>query len=187
MTLDIAANRAQPRYSRGENLARIAWALATPLFRLSPRPLFGWRRLLLRAFGARIGRHVHVYASTRILMPWNLAIGDWSSLGEAVLIYNLGQVVIGSRVTVSLRAFICAGTHDHTRPDFPLVKDPIQIRDQAWVCADAFVGPGVEVGEGAILAARAVATKSVPPWTIIGGNPARPIGQRPRAETVASA
>jgi putative colanic acid biosynthesis acetyltransferase WcaF len=185
MNIDVAANRAQPRYSRAENLARALWALAGPLFRLSPRPCFAWRRMLLRLFGARVGHQVHVYPTTRIVMPWNLVIGDWSALGEDVLVYNLGRVTIGSRVTVSLRAFVCAGTHDHTRPDFPLVKDAIQIRDQAWLCADSFVGPGVVVGEGAILAARAVAVKSVPPWTIVGGNPARPIGQRERGEAPA--
>lgn len=181
MTLDVAANRARPRYTRGENLARVLWALATPLFRLSPRPCFAWRRLLLRLFGARVGTHVNIYPSTRIVMPWNLEIGDWSAIGEEVLVYNLGRVTIGAKVTISLRAFLCTGTHDHTRPDFPLVKDPIRVGDQAWLCADSFIGPGVDVGEGAIVAARAVAVKSVSRWTIVGGNPARQIGERPPA------
>jgi putative colanic acid biosynthesis acetyltransferase WcaF len=176
--LDVSANRRASRYTSGENLRRILWALATPAFRLSPRPFFAWRRWLLRLFGAQVGRQVHVYPSTRITMPWNLAIGDWSALGEDVLVYNLGLVTIGSRATVSLRAHLCAGTHDHRRPDMPLLKVPVSIGDQAWICADAFVGPGVTVGEGAVVAARGVAVRDVDAWTIMAGNPARIVGQR---------
>lgn len=176
--LDVAANRGTPRYSTAENLRRVSWALATPLFRLSPRPMFAWRRFLLRLFGARVGNAAHVYPSTRVCMPWNLDLGAWSSLGEDVLVYNLGRVTIGERVTVSLRAHLCAGTHDHTRRDFPLLKPPIHVGDQSWICADAFVGPGVTVGEGAVVAARAVAVKDVPSWTVVAGNPARAVGPR---------
>lgn len=176
--VNVAANRAARRYTRGENLRRVLWALATPLFRLSPRPCFAWRRLLLRLFGARVGRGAHVYPSCVVVMPWNLDLGDWSSLGEGVLVYDLGRVTVGARATVSLRAHLCAGTHDARRADMPLVKPPITIGDQAWIGADAFVGPGVTVGEGAIVGARAVAVKDVPSWTVVAGNPARPVGTR---------
>ncbi len=176
--VDVAANRASRRYSMSENLRRVAWACAQPLFRWSPRPLFGWRRFLLRLFGARIGRHVHVYASARVTMPWNLEVGDWSAIGEDVLVYDLGPVTIGARVTVSHGAHLCAGTHDHRDPAMPLLKPPIAIGDQAWICADAFVGPGVTVGEGAVVGARAVATRPVAPWTIVAGNPAGVVGTR---------
>jgi putative colanic acid biosynthesis acetyltransferase WcaF len=179
LRLDIASNRAAARYTRGENLLRALWALtAALLFRPSPRPFFGWRRFVLRLFGARVGRHVHVYPSTVVTIPWNLEIGDWSSLGEHVYVYDLGRVSIGARVTVSLRAVLCAGTHDPTRRDMPLLKPPIVIADEAWVCADAFVGPGVTVGQGAVLGARAVVVKDVAPWAVVAGNPARPIGTR---------
>lgn len=176
--VDVAANRAAARYTRAQNLRRVLWALCTPLFRLSPRPFFGWRRMLLRAFGARVGAQAHVYPSTRVTMPWNLELGAWSSLGEDVLVYNLGGVTIGERVTVSLRAHLCAGSHDYTRPDFPLLMLPIHLADQSWICADAFVGPSVSVGEGAVVAARAVAVKDVAAWTIVAGNPAQPVGRR---------
>lgn len=148
------------------------------LFRFSPRPCFAWRCFILCCFGARIGREVHVYATAHVYFPWNLTIGDFSAIGEEALIYNLGPVTIGSRVTISHRAHICAGTHDYTRADLPLLKPPITIGDQAWVCAEAFVGPGVRIGEGAIVGARAVAVRDVPPWTIVAGNPAVPIKQR---------
>jgi len=178
MTLDIVANRGSRTYSRSENVRRILWACTQPFFRLSPRPCFGWRRFLLRLFGARVGRCVNVYPSTTVAMPWNLAIGDWSSLGEHVLVYNLGFVTIGERVTVSLRALLCAGTHDHLKRSMPLLKPPIEIGDDAWICAEAFVGPGVTIGAGAVVAARAVAARDVPAWTIVAGNPSRAVGQR---------
>lgn len=176
--LDVAAARRKGNYSRRENLGRLAWMLAQPLFRWSPRPFFGWRRFLLRAFGARLGQHVHVYPSTVVTMPWNLDVGEWASLGEHVLIYNLGPVAIGARATISLRAFLCAGTHDARRADMPLIKPPIVVGAQAWICADAFIGPGVSIGEGAIVAARTVAVRDIPAWTIVAGNPARRVGTR---------
>ena len=171
--LDIAANRQAQKYSTGENVRRVFWGAGKWLFRLSPRPCFGWRRFVLRMFGAEVGREVHIYSSATIYFPWNLRIGDWSSVGEGALIYNLGPVTIGRNVTISQRAHLCAGTHDYSRPELPLLKPPIEVRDQAWVCADAFVGPGVVVGEGAVAGARAVVTKNVEPWTVVAGNPAR--------------
>jgi putative colanic acid biosynthesis acetyltransferase WcaF len=108
----------------------------------------------------------------------NLRIGDWSAIGENALIYNLGQVTIGQRVTISHGAHVCAGTHDYRDPRMPLLKPPIRIEDQAWICADAFVGPGAVVGEGAVVGARAVAIKSVAPWAVVVGNPAQPIKKR---------
>lgn len=157
---------------------RVVWAVLRPLFRFSPRVFFGWRRFLLRLLGARIGKHVHIYNSSDIYFPWNLEVGDWSAIGEHACIYNLGPIRIGSQVTISQRAHLCAGTHDYTDPSLPLLKPPIVIGNQAWICADAFVGPGVTVGEGALVGARAVAVKDVEPWTIVAGNPARPIKKR---------
>lgn len=176
--LDISSNRAARKYSNRETARRVLWMFGQPLLRLSPRPCFAWRRFILRCFGAKVGAHVHTYASTRILFPWNLSIGDWSALGEDVLIYNLGPVAIGQKVTISHGAHLCAGTHDHTSADFPLLRLPVQIDDQAWICADAFIGPGVTVGQGAVVGARAAAAKNVAPWTVVVGNPARPIGPR---------
>ena len=148
------------------------------LLRLSPRPAFGWRRFVLRLFGAEVGEHVNVYPTTRIYFPWNLTVGAWSAIGEDVLIYNLGPVTIGERATISHRSHVCAGTHDYRRADLPLLKPPIHIGSQAWICADAFVGPGVTVGEGAIVGAAAVATRDVDPWAIVAGNPARFVKER---------
>lgn len=176
--LDIGRNRDNRKWTRGEVAGRVLWAACAPLFRFSPRLLWGWRRFLLRLFGARIGKNVHILPSVRIFIPWNLQIGDWSSVGFDALIYNLGPVEIGSKVTVSQRAHLCAGSHDFRDPAMTLLKLPITIGDEAWICADAFVGPGVVVGEGAVVGARAVVVRDVEAGSIVGGNPGRVIGRR---------
>lgn len=176
--LDIAACRRSLNYPASIYFKRVLWGFARPLFRFSPRRAFGWRAFLLRAFGARVGKKVHIYATAEIYMPWNLEIGDWSAIGEHAYIYNLGRVKIGERATVSHKAHLCAGTHDHRRADFRLLTQPVTIGDHAWIAAEAFVGPSVIVGAGAVVGARAVATSNVEPWTIVAGNPARRISSR---------
>jgi putative colanic acid biosynthesis acetyltransferase WcaF len=177
-SLDIKTNRSSGKYSSRELAARLLWGIVRPLFRCSPRIFFRWRSFLLRLFGAKIGRHVHIYNSAAIYMPWNLEIGDWSSIGEHVFVYNLGKVTLGSRTTVSHRAHLCAGTHEYTNPALPLLKPSITIGDNAWVCADAFIGPGVTVGKGAVVGARAVAVSDVEPWSVVAGNPAKFVKKR---------
>jgi putative colanic acid biosynthesis acetyltransferase WcaF len=157
---------------------RILWMLAWPLFRFSPRPLFGWRRFLLRLFGAKVGPGVNVYPSTMIYFPWNLTAGEGSAIGENALVYNLGPVTLGERVTVSHQAHLCAGTHDYSRPDMPLQKPPVTVERDVWVCTGAFVGPGVTVGEGAVIGARAVAMSDVSAWAVVMGNPAEFVKER---------
>jgi len=176
--LDIKANRSATKYTRSEMARRILWMFGRVLFRWSPRPCFGWRRFLLRLFGARIGAQVHIYNTAEIYMPWNLEVKDWSAIGEGALIYNLALITIGEKVTISHRAHLCAGTHDYTKSDMPLLKVPIRIGDQVWICADAFVGPGVTIGPGAVVGARAVVTKDVEPWVVVAGNPARFVKKR---------
>lgn len=176
MSIDVAANRAARKWSRREQIGRLLWGLALPLFRLSPRPLWGWRRGLLRLFGADVARNVHVYPTVRIIIPWNLTLLDGCAVGDRAILYALGPIWIGARATVSQGAHLCAGTHDVHDPRRSLLKPPITIGSDAWVCADAFIGPGVVVGEGAIVGARAVAMKDVPANTIVVGNPARQIG-----------
>ncbi len=148
------------------------------LFRISFRTMFGWRRFVLRLFGSKIGVQVNVYNTVRIYMPWNLEIGDYSSIGEYAYIYNLGKIRIGKSTTISQRVHLCAGTHDYTDPAMPLLKLPISINDQSWICADSFIGPDVIIGEGAVVGARAVVTKNVNDWNVVAGNPARVIKKR---------
>jgi putative colanic acid biosynthesis acetyltransferase WcaF len=133
---------------------------------------------LLRLFGARIGREVHIYPSVRIAIPWNLTIADQSAVGDRVILYALGPITLGERVTVSQGAHLCAGTHDYEDTAMTLLRPPIVIEREAWVCADAFVGPGVLVGARAIVGARCVVVKDVQPGAIMIGNPARLLRQR---------
>ncbi|RWM75509.1 colanic acid biosynthesis acetyltransferase WcaF [Mesorhizobium sp.] len=176
--LDVVRNRSTRKWSRKELIIRLLWELSRPLFAWSPRPLWGWRRFLLRLFGARIGCEVHIYPSVRIAIPWNLNIGDHSAVGDRAILYSLGPILLAERVTVSQGAHLCAGTHDYRDPAMPLLKPPITIARDAWVCADAFVGPGVFVGAFAIVGARCVVTKDVEPGVIMIGNPAKPLGCR---------
>ena len=176
--LNIDACRGLRPYSKLEYLVRVLWSLAMPLFRFSPRPLFAWRRMMLRAFGAKVGQGAHVYPSSRIYLPWNLKMGNEASIGEWALVYNLGPVSIGDRATISHRSHLCAGTHDYADPTLPLLRLPIEIGAQAWICADAFIGPDCTIGEGAIVGAGSVVVRDVPPWQIVAGNPAQLIRAR---------
>ncbi|MDQ3524034.1 MAG: putative colanic acid biosynthesis acetyltransferase [Chloroflexota bacterium] len=178
MKLDIAGARAARPYMRTEYAGRIAWALATPLFRFSPKPLYGSRRLLLRVVRASVGRDVRIDPSARIEIPRNLTIGDHASIGADAWVYNLGPVSIGARATVSHLAHLCAGTHDYELPSLPLLRLGIDIGPDAWICAEAFLGPAIRVGAGAVVAARAVAVRDVPPWTVVAGNPASAVKPR---------
>ena len=178
MELDIQANRHARKYSTHELALRVAWACALPLYRLSPRLLYGWRNLLLRLFGARIGRGARIHPRARIYFPWQFIAGNDLTIGEDVLVYNLGTVTLGHRVTLSHGVQLCAGTHDYNQPDFPLRKPPVAVGDDAWVCTEAFVGPGVTVGAAAVVGARAVVTRDVEPAAIMAGNPAQRVGTR---------
>ncbi len=175
---DVLTNRNAKKWSRKALLARVLWHSAFALFAWSPRPLWAWRRVLLRLFGARVGRDVHIYPSVRIKIPWNLTLGAQSAIGDGAILYSLGPITIGDRTTVSQGAHLCAGTHDYRDPTMPLLKLPIEIGAEVWICADAFVGPGVSVGERAIVGARAVVMKDVEADSIMAGNPAREIGKR---------
>ena len=178
MKLDIVGNRAASKYSRRELIERVLWGLLQPLFRCSPRLLYGWRRTLLRAMGARIGRAVQIHPRVHIFLPSLLSIGDEAAVAEDVRLYNLGQLIIGAQATVSQGAHLCGGSHDDADPKLPLIRAAITIGDAAWVCADAFIGPGVTVGEGAVVAARAVCLRDVAAWQVVAGSPARRIRSR---------
>jgi putative colanic acid biosynthesis acetyltransferase WcaF len=174
----IEENRTAVKYTRSEQCRRVAWMAGRLVFQLTPRPCFGLRRFLLRCFGAKVGSRVNCYGSSHIYFPWNLEIGEDSSIGEDTLIYNLGRVTIGIGTTISQRAHLCAGTHDYHQASLPLLKPPIVIGDQVWICADAFVGPGLRIGDGAVVGARAVVVKNVESWTVVAGHPAKVIKTR---------
>ncbi len=148
------------------------------LFRPSPRPFHAWRAALLRLFGAKIGRGVHVYPRAREWAQWKLEMGDESGVADDAILYSMAPIVLGRRVVVSQGAHLCAGTHDFEDPGFPLVAKPIRVGDRAWIAAEAFVHPGVTIGEGAVIGARSVVTGDMPAWTVCAGHPCKPIKPR---------
>lgn len=148
------------------------------VFRFSLYNAFRWRAFLLRMFGARLGKNVRIRASARIDVPWNLTIGENSSVGDFAILYCLGPVTIGRHVTISQYAHLCAGTHETNTRRMLLLKPPISIGDDAWVAADAYVGPGVEIGARTIVGARSNVFSNLPADVIAVGSPARPIKPR---------
>ena len=161
-------------FSRGAPAWKEAlWLLARGLFFHTDVPWpSAWRVALLRAFGARVGRGVVVHANVTVSFPWRLTVGDHVWLGAEASILSLAEVCIESNVCISQRVYLCTGSHDYRRDDFPLVTRPITVRAGSWVAAAAFVGPGVEIGAGAVVAAGSVVMRDVPPGTLVRGNPA---------------
>jgi len=149
-----------------------------PFFEHTPRMLSPLRILLLRLFGARIGPACHIGAGVKVWVPWNLTMGERSAIGFDCEIYNFAPVEIGGHVVVSQRTYICTSTHNYTHPHFPLVSAPIAIRSQAWIAAGVFISPSVTIGEGAVIGACSVVTRSMPPWTVCAGNPCKPLKPR---------
>jgi len=184
--LDLVSNKkgfTGPTFSLSNRMKRTAWKLFWLLSaRWTPPPLHRWRILMLRLWGAKVSWHAAVYPSVHIWAPWQLTMEDYGSLGPGVRCYNIAPIHIGQRAIVSQGVYLCTGTHDYRDPEFPLTARPIAVDRRAWVCADAFVGPGVVVGEGAILAARGVAFDSLAPWTVFRGNPAAVVRKRPVIE-----
>lgn len=168
-----------PTFPLRHRLLRLAWAVTwTLLGRWTPVPLHGWRRFLLRGFGARLHPTAKIYPSVRVWYPPNLTMGEHACLGPEVNCYCMDRIDLRAHALVSQGSYLCAGTHDVDDPDFPLVTRPILIERNAWVAAQAFVGPGVRIGEGAVLGARGVTVKSLEPFTIYAGNPAKPLRRR---------
>jgi putative colanic acid biosynthesis acetyltransferase WcaF len=162
-----------------DKLRRAIWNAAYSLFfRRSPRMCFSYRRWLLKVFGAQLGEPIYTYPTTRIYAPWNLQMGNNSTLGPDVDCYSMAKICIGDNTVVSQYSYLCSGSHDITHPAMPLIFHPINLGEGVWVCADVFVGPGVTIGDGAVVGARSSVFRDVEPWTIVGGNPARFIKPR---------
>ncbi len=159
----------------GRLLWNLAWRL---LYKPSPRRAHCWRRALLRLFGAQVAKGVWLSPSARFWAPWNLTLEFNTAIDDHVFIYNIARVTLREHSVVSVYSFLCSPTHDHSLVSRPLVTGCIEVGRLAWLCADVFVGPGVRVGEGAVVGARSSVYRDVPPWQVVGGNPARFIKHR---------
>ena len=177
--MDVDVSDVPSPHSFNNKVRRVAWSIIWSLFyRVSPKPFHGWRRFLLRSFGAKIGNGAKPHASARVWAPWNLVMGDHSCLSHHVDCYSVNRISIGCHATVSQYSFICTASHDISDKNMKLVSEPIEIGDMAWIAADAFIGPGVEIGEGAVVGARSSVFKNVEPWTVVGGSPSKFIKDR---------
>ena len=167
-------------YSFSEYARRAMWILVYNFFvRFSPARLSAWRRFWLTLFGARIARTAIIRPKVRVRHPWLLRVGEYSTLGDNAEVYNLGPIEIGSHTVISQNTHLCNGTHDYRDPSLPLIRPTMRIGSGVWVCADAFIGPGVTIGDNALVGARAVVMRDIPPGVIAAGNPARVIRDRP--------
>lgn len=168
-----------PNFSLRNRVARVVWKIVwISLFRPTPPPMHAWRRMILRCFGARIHCSSHIYSSARIWAPWNLEMASNSCLGRHVNCYSMARIYIGENVVVSQGVHLCTGSHDYCDPSFPLYARSIEIKADSWICTEAFLGPGVHIGEGAVIGARAVVVRSQPPWMVCAGNPCKPVKPR---------
>ncbi len=176
----IDLSRYQDKLTLTNKLARVLWrTVAAVLFRpFGSSWLMPWRRFILVIFKAKLGKGVQIYSSARIWAPWNLEMEDYSCIAPEVDCYNVDKIKIGRNSVVSQKAYLCTASHDITDPLHPLITAPIRIEDQAWIAADSFVGMGVNIGQGAVVGARAAVFKNVEPWTVVGGNPAKFIKTR---------
>lgn len=171
-----------PSFSLSNRMLRALWGMVyLLLFRISPRPFHAWRVLLLRMFGAKIGRGCHVYPRVKVWAPWNLVLGSYVGVADDVTLYCMDKISVGDYAVISQGAHLCGGTHDYNSRNFQLVAKPIVIGIHAWVCAEAFIHPGVTVPDGAVVGARAVVARSLPePWAVYAGNPCRQMSTRQR-------
>ncbi len=168
------------RFSIGNRMYRLLWAVVRViLFKPFVSQLFnGWRILLLRLFGARIGKHSVVYSSANIWMPSNLEVGDRTCIGPDTFIYNPAKIIMGDKVVISQYSYLCGGSHDINKLTLDFICAPIIIKDFAWVCANCFVMMGVTIEEGCIIGATSSLFRSTEPWGVYGGNPAKYLKKR---------
>lgn len=169
-----------PRNFRGRSalFVQLWWFIQAFFFKSSPQVLYGWRRFLLRCFGARIGRGVLIRPSVTVTYPWKVSIGDYCWIGDDVVLYSLGNIEIGDNSVVSQKCYLCTGSHNYKKESFDIFSKDIIIGSECWLATDVFVGPGVSVGSGAVVGARSSVYKSIAGQFIYAGNPAAVMSKR---------
>lgn len=173
------ASFTRPAFSASNRARRAVWNLVwLLLYRPSPRPFFGWRAMLLRLFGAKLGHTAKFYPGSRIWAPWNLLCEDVVAVADGAELYNPALLTLRSHVIVSQGAYLCGATHDYNDARFPLLAYAMTLEPYSWICARASVLPGVQVGEGAVLGLGSIAGRNLEPWTVYAGNPAVPVRER---------
>lgn len=163
----------------GTAAGRLVWYFINHLiFNHGLLPLNGIKVILLRLFGAKIGKGVVIKPCVNIKYPWRLSIGDYSWIGERVWIDNLAQVSIGAHCCLSQESLLICGNHNYKKQGFDLITGEIHLEDGVWIGTRAVVCPGVRAGSHAVLSAGSVASSDLQPMVIYRGNPAVPVKSR---------
>lgn len=179
MIQDLSRFKIPPNF-RGRSAATVQlwWFVQSTFFQWSPQFAYGFRRWLLRCFGAKIGRSVIIRPSATFTYPWKVSIGNYAWIGDDVVLYSLGEIEICENAVVSQRSYLCTGDHDYTQIDFPIRARKITIGKQVWVASDVFIAPGVSIGEGTVIGARSSVFKDMPSGMLCAGYPCKPIKNR---------
>lgn len=169
-----------PKGFRGKSkiTVQIWWIVEKTLFSMSPQFFYGWRRFLLRLFGAKIGKGVLIRPSARFTYPWKVTIGANTWIGEQTILYSLGEIVIGKDVAVAHGVYFNTGLHDYTKKEFPIMFDKIIVEDECWITNDVYIAPGVKIGKGCVIGARSSVYKSTSKGWVCYGNPSKPVKLR---------
>lgn len=154
------------------------WITQSLFFKTSPQFMYGWRRWLLRSFGAKIGKGVIIRPKVHTQFPWKISIGDYSWIGDEVVLYSLGEINIGKNVVISQRSYICTGSHDYKDSTFAIYQESITIEDECWLATDVYIAPGVTIRKGTVVGARSSVYKDLPAGKICVGNPVKIIRNR---------
>lgn len=182
----VDLSRYTESYSFSFNLKRYTWIIVNAtIFRWMCIGKLGRlsRILILRLWGAQIPYNAQVYPTCKIWAPWNLIVGSYACIGPSTRLYNKAPITIGCHSVVSQGCYLCTASHDICDAYNRLITSPIVLEDQVWVAADAFVGMGVTIEQGAVVGARSCVFKNVPSWSVVGGNPAKFIKERKIRET----
>ncbi|WP_075591515.1 putative colanic acid biosynthesis acetyltransferase [Labilibacter marinus] len=163
---------------RSPFIVQFWWFVDFFFFKLSPQFLYGWRRFLLRLFGAKIGKGVIIRPSVTVTYPWKIKIGDYSWIGDNVELYSLGEIQIGNNVVISQKSYLCGGSHDYEMEDFSIWSKKIIVEDECWLATDVYVGPGVKIGKGTVVGARSSVFSNLPAKMICLGSPAKVLKER---------
>lgn len=171
-----------PKGFRGRSapMVQFWWIVEACFFRPSPQIAYRFRSWLLRRFGAHIGSNVILRPSVRVIYPWKLRIGDNAWIGDDVTLYTLGPIDIGANTVISQKSYVCAADHDHTQVDFPIRARAVVIGSEAWIATDVYIGPGVTIGDRAVVGARSSVFRDLPADFVCVGSPCRPVSRRPR-------
>lgn len=166
----------QSNFDRGRSggVILLWWLVQAIVFPLTPHSFHAPRVALLRLFGAKIGRGVIIRPTARFTYPWKVSIGNYSWIGDDVVLYSLDQIEIGEHCVISQKSYLCTGSHDIQDPAFSLKTAPIKLGNGVWVATDCFIAPGVHIGANTVIGARSNVFKNIPAQSVCWGNPCIP-------------